>query len=218
MRRISSLKFSFLVLSGLMVIALGGPAAARDRLAAGDGAAGEAARGALTASGMAAPVQLAQDRRRHRGGNRNHIMGRATAVDGDTIEIRGERIRLHGIDAFQPRQRCRTAKRRSYRCGRRAGAAMQRLINGQRIACVRLGGGRNATIATCWRGSEDLGAAMVLSGWAVATGGPGGPYSIHERMAKRRQAGAWSGQFTRPSQWHRGRNDRPRRRGRERDD
>ena len=58
---------------------------------------------------------------------------------------------------------------------------------------------------------------MVLSGWAVATGGPGGPYSIHERLARRRQAGAWSGRFTRPSQWHRDRQNRPKRR-RERDD
>jgi len=27
------------------------------------------------------------------------IIGRASVIDGDTLEIRGERIRLHGIDA-----------------------------------------------------------------------------------------------------------------------
>src|SRR5690606_32779093 len=27
------------------------------------------------------------------------ISGRASVIDGDTIEIRGERIRLHGVDA-----------------------------------------------------------------------------------------------------------------------
>ncbi len=213
----ASLKSACLVLGGFLIIALGGTATAQDRLATGDRAAAEAAGGTPAVAGARAPVQVAQDYRRHWPRNRSHIIGRATAVDGDTIEIRGRRIRIQGIDAFQPRQRCRNNRGRRYRCGRRASAAMQRLVNGERIACVRLGGGRHATLATCWRGSEDLGAAMVLSGWAVATGGPGGPYSIHERMARRRQAGAWSGEFTRPSQWRGRRRDRPRRR-RERDD
>src|SRR5215213_11969999 len=48
------------------------------------------------------------------------IAGRAAVIDGDTLEIRGERIRLFGIDAPESGQTCLDAKGQRYRCGKKA--------------------------------------------------------------------------------------------------
>jgi endonuclease YncB( thermonuclease family) len=37
------------------------------------------------------------------------LTGRASVIDGDTIAIHGERIRLFGIDAPESRQTCEAA-------------------------------------------------------------------------------------------------------------
>lgn len=46
------------------------------------------------------------------------ITGRASVVDGDTLEIHGERIRFWGVDAPESRQTCSDAASKSYRCGK----------------------------------------------------------------------------------------------------
>ena len=46
------------------------------------------------------------------------IMGQATVVDGDTLEVHGQRIRLFGIDAPEAPQTC-TAGGEAYQCGQK---------------------------------------------------------------------------------------------------
>lgn len=48
-----------------------------------------------------------------------NIAGRASVVDGDTIEIHGTRVRLWGVDAPESDQLCRGDDSEDYRCGQR---------------------------------------------------------------------------------------------------
>ena len=52
-----------------------------------------------------------------------YLIGQASIIDGDTLEIRGTRIRLFGIDASESNQLCRNANSDLYRCGQPAANA-----------------------------------------------------------------------------------------------
>ncbi len=65
-------------------------------------------------------------RRAYRCGDRPtlaDITGPARIIDGDTIDIAGERIRLHGIDAPESGQTC-VADGVTWPCGQSATAAL----------------------------------------------------------------------------------------------
>lgn len=63
------------------------------------------------------------------------IVGRASVIDGDTLEVRGTRIRLHGIDAPESTQVCKDAAGKDYRCGRTAALALQDHIGKRLVSC-----------------------------------------------------------------------------------
>ena len=63
------------------------------------------------------------------------VAGKPRVVDGDTIHIGKTKIRLHGIDAPEMKQTCRTSKGKEQKCGVLAKLALERLVRGQDVTC-----------------------------------------------------------------------------------
>ncbi len=65
------------------------------------------------------------------------VAGTASVIDGDTIEVRGQRIRLHGIDAPESRQLCRLDGK-PWQCGKDAANALAEKIARRPVTCEDL--------------------------------------------------------------------------------
>ncbi len=94
------------------------------------------------------------------------IIGPARVIDGDTIEVQGQRIRLHGIDAPEGRQLC-FDDGEPWLCGTAATNALRNKIGDRQVTCEELDRDcYERVVAKCPVDGEDLGEWMVLRGWA----------------------------------------------------
>jgi len=121
-------------------------------------------------------------------------------IDGDSLIIGNQRIRLSGIDAPELRQTCARSDGRRWQCGASAKTALVTLANAGGLSCAATGTdpyGRR--IAICRAGGRDLGAAMVAKGLALAFGADAAGYRPIERAAKRAGIGLWQGRHQTPA-------------------
>ena len=129
------------------------------------------------------------------------VSGRARIVDGDTLVINEERIRLHGIDAPEQRQTCLNGNK-EWACGVQSTDALERMIAERNVHCV--GDKRDRykrLIAVCYVGSINLNKKMVSEGWALAYRRYSKDYILEENAAQAAKMGMWRGEFLAPWDW-----------------
>jgi endonuclease YncB( thermonuclease family) len=136
--------------------------------------------------------------------------GRASVIDGDTLEIRGRRVRLRGIDAPETSQTC-DDRGKPWRCGQQAALALDAKIAGRSVACTDEGSDRyGRLLGTCSVGGENLNRWLVAQGWALAYRRYTEAYVAEEEAAKTAHLGVWRGSFTAPWDYRADGRSRPR--------
>lgn len=122
------------------------------------------------------------------------LSGRATVIDGDTLEIGGERIRLEGIDAPEADQTCGGGWFGSWKCGRAATEQLRWLTGGRRVDCSSAGRDKyGRVLGWCAADGRDINADMVRSGHAWAFVRYSTRYQAVEDEARRAKVGIWKG-------------------------
>lgn len=132
------------------------------------------------------------------------ISGSAHVLDGDTLEVRGVRVRLYGIDAPESRQSCR-AGGSLWPCGSEAKRALAGRIGTRRVVCEeRDNDSYGRVVAVCSVSGRELNRWMVAEGWAWANRRYSLAYAAEEAQARQASRGVWRGEVMAPWKWRRG--------------
>jgi endonuclease YncB( thermonuclease family) len=130
------------------------------------------------------------------------ITGHAVVLDGDSLRIGDNPVRLAGIDAPELGQPCTGPTNVDWPCGLEAKRELVERIGGNPVSCRQITiDAYDRIVATCMAASgADLAAEMVRSGYALADGRDR-RYIQDEASARIARKGMWSGSFQTPWEW-----------------
>ena len=124
-------------------------------------------------------------------------------IDGETLEMQGQTVKLFGIDALEPDQICLNGNR-PWPCGEESRNSLSSFIGGQPVRCQTIRNVSGYILAVCDLNGEDLAAWMVGNGWAFADRATGGDYAAAEDAARVNNEGLWSSEHITPWEWRDG--------------
>ena len=126
------------------------------------------------------------------------IEGKAKVIDGDTIHIENNKIRLHGIDAPEIKQTCKVDNIK-WSCGIESEKALKNFIIEKKVKCEIVDKDRyNRLVGICYVENKDINQYLVKNGWAIAYRYYSIDYVRHEEFAKKNKLGIWKGSFEEP--------------------
>ena len=132
-------------------------------------------------------------------------------IDGDTIILNSEKIRLYGIDTPEIKQTCTDNYGHTYLCGVKAKLELEKIIGSKKVSCIKKTKDRyKRSISICYVDENDINSLMVKRGWALAYRKYSKKYLKDEAIAKLNNAGMWSGKFIAPWKWRRMKNKKVR--------
>jgi endonuclease YncB( thermonuclease family) len=130
------------------------------------------------------------------------LIGPAKIIDGDTIVVAGELVRLHGIDAPELEQTF-WWRGEHVACGTMALAALEALTAGVKLRCEAVERDRHGRLVAkvFSPNGVDIGRRLVSAGWALAYRQYSMDYVAAENEARKARRGMWRGTFVKPWEW-----------------
>lgn len=129
------------------------------------------------------------------------LSGVANIVDGDTVKIDGNRIRLIFIDAPETKQKCYDKNGKKYSCGVMSTQFLRNLVQGEEIQCFYDKKDiYKRFLAECFYQNRSLNKEMVANGMAIVYSFKKFPplYKKAQEKAKKQGLGIWQGEFEIP--------------------
>lgn len=134
------------------------------------------------------------------------VSGTARIVDGDTIDVGEQRVRLEGIDAPELSQTCPGryvgGHLGPWKCGQSAAAVLAILIDTRPVTCKGHAFDRyGRLIASCSGNGREINREMVRLGQAWAYIKYSASYVSEERLAREAKVGIWASLKTPQPAW-----------------
>jgi len=130
------------------------------------------------------------------------LTGPAKVIDGDTIVVAGQLVRLHGIDAPELDQTFWWRGQKLV-CGTMALAALEAITAGVKVRCKVVERDRHGRLVAKVFAPDgvDVGRRLVSAGWALAYRRYSTDYVDAEDEARKAKRGMWRGSFLKPWVW-----------------
>lgn len=138
-------------------------------------------------------------------GHRRRSPASHRVIDGDTIEVHGQRIRFNGIDAPESKQYCDDAKGFEYPCGGRSAEALDGFLAASRpVQCTFVTWDRYHRFVGDCRRADGASVASWMVQHGQALDWPrysNGAYAAQQAKAEASKLGVWAGKFDTPWDW-----------------